>query len=121
VESTPRLTDVNLEPAETEIMPSEVNSPTIRAALYARVSSELQSAASIEHQLRMGKERASKQGCELLRMQVRFPPDVHQWLRAQAERNMSSINAEIIRCVRDAMDRQVPCTTPPHDRPGNVS
>ena len=42
---------------------------------------------------------------ELLRMQVRFPPDVHRWLRAQAERNMSSINAEIIRCVRDAMDR----------------
>jgi predicted HicB family RNase H-like nuclease len=58
---------------------------------------------------------------ELLRMQVRFPPDVHQWLRAQAERNMSSINAEIIRCVRDAMDRQVPCTTPPHDRSGNGS
>ena len=42
---------------------------------------------------------------ELLRMQVRFPPDVHRWLRAQAERNVSSINAEIIRCVRDAMDR----------------
>ena len=62
---------------------------------------------------------------ELLRMQVRFPPDVHRWLRAQAERNMSSINAEIIRCVRDAMDRQVyrqvPCTTLPHDRSRNGS
>jgi site-specific DNA recombinase len=43
-------------------MLSEVNSPTIRAALYARVSSELQSAASIEDQLRMRKERAAKEG-----------------------------------------------------------
>ena len=100
------------------------NTPDL-AALYARFSSDLQRAASIEDQLRMCKERAAKQGCEVLRMQVRFPPDVHQWLRAQAERNMSSINAEIIRCVRDSMDhqvdRQVPCTTPPHDRPGAAS
>jgi predicted HicB family RNase H-like nuclease len=72
----------------------------------------------MEDQLRICAEWAAKEGCELLRMQVRFPPDVHQWPRAQAERNMSSINAEIIRCVRDAMDRQVPCTTPPHDHPG---
>jgi predicted HicB family RNase H-like nuclease len=103
---------------------NETNTPQ-QAFIYARVSSDLQSEASIEDQLRMCKERAAKEGCELLGMQVRFPPDVHQWLRAQAERNMSSINAEIIRCVRDAMDRQVdrqvPCTTPPHDRSGNGS
>ena len=58
---------------------------------------------------------------ELFRIAGPVPPDVHRWLRAQAERNTCSINAEIIRCVRDAMDRQVPCTTPPHDRPGAAS
>jgi DNA invertase Pin-like site-specific DNA recombinase len=30
---------------------------------------------------------------------------------AQAERNQSSINSEIIRAIRDAMDRQVDCTS----------
>jgi hypothetical protein len=96
-----------------------------RAALYARVFSNLQRAASIEDQLRICAEWAARRDAQLLRMQVRFPPDVHQWPQAQAERNMSSMNAEIIRCVRDAIDhqvdRQVPCTTPPHDRPGNGS
>ena len=43
-------------------MPSEVNSPTIRAVLYARVSSDLQSAASINDQLRICAEWAAKQG-----------------------------------------------------------
>jgi predicted HicB family RNase H-like nuclease len=37
---------------------------------------------------------------------VRLPSDVHAWPEAQAERNGSSINAELIRLVRDAMDRQ---------------
>jgi hypothetical protein len=40
-------------------------------------------------------------------------------------RKRIEISAEFIRCVRDAMDRQVdrqvPCTTPPHDRSGNGS
>jgi hypothetical protein len=44
---------------------------------------------------------------------------------AQTERNMSSINAETIRCVRDAMnhrvDRQVSGTIPPHDHHGAAS
>jgi DNA invertase Pin-like site-specific DNA recombinase len=43
-------------------MPSEVNSQTVRAALYARVSSDLQSTASIEDQLRICAEWAAKQG-----------------------------------------------------------
>ena len=42
-------------------MPSEVNSSTVRAALYARVSTDLQSAASIDDQLRMCQERAAKE------------------------------------------------------------
>jgi hypothetical protein len=43
----------------------------------------------------------------------------------RALRTQIEINAEFIRCVRDAMDRQVdrqvPCTTPPNDRPGAAS
>jgi predicted HicB family RNase H-like nuclease len=49
---------------------------------------------------------------ELQKIGVRLPPDVHEWLSAQAERNQSSINSEIItRAIRDAMDRQVDCTS----------
>jgi site-specific DNA recombinase len=43
-------------------MPSEVNPSTVRAALYARVSSDLQSAASIDDQLRVCAEWAANQG-----------------------------------------------------------
>ena len=70
------------------------------------------------------KERPVKRR-ELQKIGVRLPPDVHEWISAQAERNQSSINSEIIRAIRNAMDRQVdrqvPCTTPPHDRSGNGS
>jgi predicted HicB family RNase H-like nuclease len=42
---------------------------------------------------------------------IRLPPDAHTWLDAQAERDGSSINAEIIRLVRDAMEaRAADCT-----------
>ena len=47
-------------------MPSEVNSPAVRAALYARVSSDLQSPASIDDQLRVCAERAAKEGWEVV-------------------------------------------------------
>jgi Resolvase, N terminal domain len=47
-------------------MPSEVNSPTIRAALYARVSSDLQSAASVDDQLRICAEWAAKEGWQVV-------------------------------------------------------
>ena len=47
-------------------MPSEANSPTIRASLYARVSSDLQSAASIEDQLRICAEHATKEGWQVV-------------------------------------------------------
>jgi hypothetical protein len=46
-------------------MPSEVNPPTIWAALYARVSSDLQSAASMEDQLRVCAEWAAKEGWQV--------------------------------------------------------
>ena len=47
-------------------MPSEANPSTIRAALYARGSSDLQSAVSIEDQLRIGAEHATKEGWQVV-------------------------------------------------------
>ena len=47
-------------------MPSEGNSPTIRAGAYARYSSDLQSPASIDDQLRVCTERAAKEGWQVI-------------------------------------------------------
>ena len=38
-------------------------------------------------------------------MQLRLPPDLKAWLRAEAERNGASQNSEVIRALRAAMDR----------------
>jgi predicted HicB family RNase H-like nuclease len=48
---------------------------------------------------------------ELVSIHVRLPPDVHAWLVKQAEHNMSSINSELVRAVRAAMERQAPGTS----------
>jgi predicted HicB family RNase H-like nuclease len=37
---------------------------------------------------------------------VRLPPDAKAFIADQADRNGSSQNSEIIRCIRDRMDRQ---------------
>ena len=36
---------------------------------------------------------------------ARFPPDVKAWLASEADRYGSSQNAEIVRAVRERMDR----------------
>jgi hypothetical protein len=48
-------------------------------------------------------------------MQLRLPPDIKAWLTAEAERNVSSQNSEVIRAIRAAMVRAVeqPTTTEP--------
>jgi plasmid stability protein len=38
-------------------------------------------------------------------MQLRLPPDLKAWLRAEAARNGASQNSEIIRALRAAKDR----------------
>ncbi len=38
-------------------------------------------------------------------MQLRLPDDVKDWLSAEAERNGSSQNSEVIRALRAAMSR----------------
>lgn len=42
---------------------------------------------------------------------VRFPADVKAWLMEQAARNGSSQNSEVIRAVRERMDREVQTQT----------
>jgi hypothetical protein len=39
---------------------------------------------------------------------VRVPVEIHTWLRAQSRRNASSQNSEIVRAVRERMDREKP-------------
>ena len=38
-------------------------------------------------------------------MQLRLPPDLKDWIAAQAADNLSSQNSEIIRAIRERMDR----------------
>ncbi|KZL24697.1 hypothetical protein PsWM33_02371 [Pseudovibrio sp. WM33] len=35
---------------------------------------------------------------------IRIPPDTKKFLLAQTERNASSVNSEIVRCIRHRMD-----------------
>ncbi|TNH41265.1 DNA-binding protein [Paracoccus haeundaensis] len=37
---------------------------------------------------------------------IRFPPSMKAWLSRQAELNASSQNSEVIRAVRERMERQ---------------
>lgn len=43
--------------------------------------------------------------------QLRLPDDLKAWVAAQAERNGASMNSEIIRALRAAMDRDVQPST----------
>jgi predicted HicB family RNase H-like nuclease len=38
-------------------------------------------------------------------MQLRLPPDLKAWLTAQADKNGASQNSEVIRAIRERMDR----------------
>lgn len=40
------------------------------------------------------------------KMQLRLPPDVKLWLHKQSKRNASSQNSEIVRAIRERMDRE---------------
>lgn len=40
-----------------------------------------------------------------VQLQLRLPPDLKEWIAAQAAANVSSQNSEIIRAVRERMDR----------------
>lgn len=38
-------------------------------------------------------------------VQLRLPPDLKAWLKAEADRNASSQNSEVVRAIRAAMAR----------------
>ncbi len=38
-------------------------------------------------------------------MKVRLPEDLKRWLEAESVRNANSLNSEIVRAVREKMDR----------------
>ena len=43
-------------------------------------------------------------------VQLRLPPDLKAWIAAQAEQNASSQNSEIVRAIRERMERQEAAT-----------
>lgn len=44
-------------------------------------------------------------------IKLRVPPEMKDWIERQAGRNGASLNSEIIRCIRERMDRLVNDTT----------
>ncbi|MDP2051114.1 MAG: Arc family DNA-binding protein [Cypionkella sp.] len=44
-------------------------------------------------------------------LQLRLPPDLKSWLKAEAEKNGASQNSEVIRAIRAAMIRTDPQQT----------
>ena len=39
-------------------------------------------------------------------LQLRLPPDLKDWIAAQAANNLSSQNSEVIRAIRERMERR---------------
>lgn len=44
-------------------------------------------------------------GRKLVLIQLRLPADAKEFIAAEAEKNVSSQNSEIIRCIREKMER----------------
>ncbi len=44
-------------------------------------------------------------------LKIRIPSDLKRFIAIQAERNKSSQNSEIVRCIRERMDRQTKTAT----------
>ncbi|RWG02544.1 Arc family DNA-binding protein [Mesorhizobium sp.] len=48
---------------------------------------------------------------ETEQFKIRLPSDAKAFIKAEAERNASSQTSEIVRCIRDRMDRETKTTT----------
>jgi Arc/MetJ-type ribon-helix-helix transcriptional regulator len=48
---------------------------------------------------------------DFVQFPVRFPRDIKAWIEEQAEKNGSSQNSEVIRALRDRMERTSPAAT----------
>lgn len=42
---------------------------------------------------------------KLVSIQLRLPPDAKEFIATEAEKNASSQNSEIVRCIRERMER----------------
>lgn len=45
-----------------------------------------------------------------IQLQIRLPSDLKDWIAAQAAANLSSQNSEIIRAIRERMERETATT-----------
>ena len=41
-------------------------------------------------------------------MRLRIPQDLKEWLQVQARKNASSQNSEIVRAIRERMEKELP-------------
>jgi site-specific DNA recombinase len=94
-------------------MPSEVNSPTIRAAIYARYSSDHQSNASIDDQVRICRVEIERHGWDLVQVYTdpaisgasTFRPGYQKLLKDATDGSLNVVVAESLdRLSRDLAD-----------------
>src|SRR5919106_6613530 len=101
-------------------MPSEVSSPTVRAAIYARYSSDNQREASIEDQVEVCRRHAELQGWEIVEVcpdralsgTSRFRPAFQQMQVDAEARRFDVIIVEAL----DRLGRKVADVADMHDR-----
>jgi site-specific DNA recombinase len=101
-------------------MPSEVNSPTVRAAMYARYSSDNQRESSIDDQVEVCRRHAELQGWEIVEVYPdralsgtsRFRPAFQQMQVDAEARRFDVIIVEAL----DRLSRKVADVTDLHDR-----
>ena len=101
-------------------MPSEVNSPTVRAAIYARYSSDNQREASIEDQVEVCRRHADLQGWEIVEVYPdyalsgasRFRPAFQQMQVDAEARRFDVIIVEAL----DRLSRKLADVADLHDR-----
>jgi hypothetical protein len=52
------------------------------------------------------KENVSMHRAMIIKTMVSLPQDARRWLEQEAHKNASNVSAEVVRSVRDRMDRQ---------------
>jgi site-specific DNA recombinase len=101
-------------------VPSEASSPTVRAAIYARYSSDNQREASIEDQIRVCRRHADLQGWEIVKVYPdralsgasRFRPAFEQMQVDAEARRFDVIIVEAL----DRLSRKLADVADLHDR-----
>ena len=101
-------------------MPSEVNSPTVRAAIYARYSSDNQREDSIDDQVEVCPRHAELQGWEIVEVYVDYAQSGASPLRSQFQQLQVEAQARrfdvIIVEALDRLSRKLADLAELHDR-----